>query len=320
MLPFFEVPGGSSRTMLDLMGYKKYEAFSNMAVVGVVLAFEAGGAIVPFKGWQLGLANQFSEVVGMPINYVTFMVVGFIISTLTLLVYLLVVSKVFKVDFSRLATFDVTALDNADKKMDTRQKIVLWINGAVMFFILLASLLPSGTGLYKFFNSTLTVAGVFSLGAILMSIISLKDGEPLIDFHAVASTSVRWDVLFRIGSAMVLAAAFVAPETGIMDWCGIGVRSHLLRQELLRIPAHHHPHHRRFHERLQQHCAWRHAHPGCRSVYSGFRCEPDACRHHAHLCRQHGDDPAKRRGSHRSHARELRLAHPVGCVQVCHVG
>ena len=210
--------------MLDLMGYKKHEAFSNMAVVGVVLAFEAGGAIVPFKGWQLGLANQFSEVVGMPINYVTFMVVGFIISTLTLLVYLLVVSKVFKVDFSRLATFDVTALDNADKKMDTRQKIVLWINGAVMFFILLASLLPSGTGLYKFFNSTLTVAGIFSLGAILMSlmsIISLKDGEPLIDFHAVASTSVRWDVLFRIGSAMVLAAAFVAPETGIMDWCGI---------------------------------------------------------------------------------------------------
>lgn len=208
-------------SMLDLMGYKKHEAFSNMAVVGVVLAFEAGGAIVPFKGWQLGLANQFSEVVGMPINYVTFMVVGFIISTLTLLVYLLVVSKVFKVDFSRLATFDVTALDNADKKMDTRQKIVLWINGAVMFFILLASLLPSGTGIYKFFNSTLTVAGIFSLGAILMSIISLKDGEPLIDFHAVASTSVRWDVLFRIGSAMVLAAAFVAPETGIMDWCGI---------------------------------------------------------------------------------------------------
>ena len=129
--------------MLDLMSYKKHEAFSNMAVVGVVLAFEAGGAIVPFKGWQLGLANQFSEVVGMPINYVTFMVVGFIISTLTLLVYLLVVSKVFKVDFSRLATFGVTALDNADKKMDTRQKIVLWINGAVMFFILLASLLPS---------------------------------------------------------------------------------------------------------------------------------------------------------------------------------
>ena len=203
------------------MGYQKHESFTNMSIVGVVLAFEAGGAIVPFKGWQLGLANQFADVVGIPINYVTFMIVGFIASSLTLLVYLLVTTVLFKVDYSRLSQFDISTLDNAEKHMTSRQKLVLIVNALVMGFILFASILPSGTSIYTFFNSTLTTGGIFALGVVSLSLLCLKNREPLIDFHAVASSSVRWDVLFRIGSAMVLASAFTAEETGIMDFASI---------------------------------------------------------------------------------------------------
>lgn len=208
-------------SMLDLMGYQKHESFTNMSIVGVVLAFEAGGAIVPFKGWQLGLANQFADVVGIPINYVTFMIVGFIASSLTLLVYLLVTTVLFKVDYSRLSQFDISTLDNAEKHMTSRQKLVLIVNALVMGFILFASILPSGTSIYTFFNSALTTGGIFALGVVSLSLLCLKNREPLIDFHAVASSSVRWDVLFRIGSAMVLASAFTAEETGIMDFASI---------------------------------------------------------------------------------------------------
>lgn len=105
--------------------------------------------------------------------------------------------------------------------MTSRQKLVLIVNALVMGFILFASILPSGTPIYTFFNSTLTTGGIFALGVVSLSLLCLKNREPLIDFHAVASSSVRWDVLFRIGSAMVLASAFTAEETGIMDFASI---------------------------------------------------------------------------------------------------
>lgn len=62
---------------------------------GILLCLIAGGGMITYKGWTLGLANQWAELTGETINLGFQFGVNFILSTIIVTVYVLLGSKVF---------------------------------------------------------------------------------------------------------------------------------------------------------------------------------------------------------------------------------
>lgn len=200
-----------------MTGYQKGDKYVTFSLIGLVLSFMMGGAVVPFRSWQYSLVMQYGEAAGIEINFAVFMVVGAIITFGTITAYTLCMKYLFKVDFSKLRDFDPQTLRSQYAHMNRRQTIVLWVNAAVVGIIVLASITPASSVIYQFFNNILSTAGIYGLGAIFLCIIPLnKKRQPLIGFFEVAAYSVRWEVILMVGAVMAVASAVISDQSGLL--------------------------------------------------------------------------------------------------------
>jgi sodium-dependent dicarboxylate transporter 2/3/5 len=182
-----------------------------------VLSFMMGGAVVPFRSWQYSLVMQYGEAAGIDINFAVFMAFGAIITFGTITAYTLCMKYLFKVDFSNLRDFDPQTLKSTYSGMNKRQTIVLWVNAVVIGVILLASITPSSSFIYQFFNNTLSTAGIYGLGAVFLCVMPLnKKRQPLIGFYEVAAYSVRWEVILMVGAVMAVSSALISDQSGVL--------------------------------------------------------------------------------------------------------
>ena len=145
------------------------------------------------------------------------MAVGAIITFGTITLYTLAMKYVFKTDFSKLRDFDPQSLKSEYAHMNKRQTIVLVVNAVVIGVILLASIVPSSSFIYEFFNNTLSTAGIYGIGAIALCLIPLnKKRQPLIEFFDVAAFSMRWEVILMVGATMAVASAVISEQSGLL--------------------------------------------------------------------------------------------------------
>ena len=203
--------------IVEMVGYKKGDAFVSAMIIGVPLAQQLGGSVAPIRSWQLTLANLYAESVS-PLDQAGFMAVSIPLSLIAIALYVLAMKSILKCDFQKLKYFDVTTIDNAST-MNTRQKTVLWINAITFAFVLVCPMIPTGdSAIMIFLNNTLGSAGFFTIGAIIISMIWMKSGESLTNFTEISSKCVQWSVLLMIGSTMALSSAIVDKELGFMAW------------------------------------------------------------------------------------------------------
>lgn len=200
-----------------MTGYKRGDKYVTLSLIGLVLSFMMGGAVVPFRSWQYSLVMQYGEAAGIEINFAVFMAVGAIITFGTITLYTLAMKYVFKTDFSKLRDFDPQSLKSEYAHMNKRQTIVLVVNAVVIGVILLASIVPSSSFIYEFFNNTLSTAGIYGIGAIALCLIPLnKKRQPLIEFFDVAAFSMRWEVILMVGATMAVSSAVISEQSGLL--------------------------------------------------------------------------------------------------------
>lgn len=188
---------------------------------GILLALVSGGGMITYKGWTLGLANQWAELVGAQINLGFQFGVNFILSTLIVTVYVLVGSKVFKIDFSKMKAFDVNKMDEDSKVLRPRVKRILVfyfisILLAILNSIPMVSKLPG----FSFIGNTMTISGVYTiLAAVLMFLPSGEhDGEPCIPFSKIKHALVNWPVIMMCAVTIPVASALTNEATGVLPW------------------------------------------------------------------------------------------------------
>lgn len=205
----------------DSCGYDKKSTFRYYGFGGILLSLMMGGAMIPYKSWQLGLASTWQQVTGGNINLGLMFLITGICGTLIITAYVLLGARLFKVDFSTMEAFDVEKLGEESKHLRPRTKRIL-----VVYLITMLLAIFSGTflntPLSDFLNNTLTAGGLYCVcSALLMVIPSGEgDGQAAIHFNDIkhSDSAVSWPVILMCAVTIPLATALTNESTGVLPW------------------------------------------------------------------------------------------------------
>ncbi len=201
-------------SLLKDVGYKKGEAYTNLMVSGVLFGAMSGQAAKPFVGTPLIVLSSYEKVAGMPMDYLPYMTYGFIMSTIVLLVYALVIKFILRPDMSKIADISIEQFTkNPLPPMDKRQKVLLASLFSYFGLILLPSLLPLDI-LPIIILKKLGPVGL-TIGFLVGLNVYKINGEPCVEFKAMAGKYIIWDVFCLGAMAVVIAGVLSNPATGL---------------------------------------------------------------------------------------------------------
>lgn len=203
--------------VLREVGYKKGDKYTAIMVIGVFFGAISGQAAKPFTGSALMIVGAYEQVAQAQIDYLQYMLFGFIMSSLGILVYSLLIKFVFRPDMSRIADISIERFQREPlPPMSAEQK---WMAGALTSFfvlVLLPSILPKSIPVIAL------LAKIGPLGVCLLFIAAFcairVNGKPLMKFKEIASKYVVWDVYILVCMAMVISAAMTTKGMGITEF------------------------------------------------------------------------------------------------------
>ena len=202
--------------VLKELNYKPGDKYSSLMVVGTFLGAISGQASLPFTGSTLAILGVFESAAGIAMPIPQYMVLGFIFSVLVFLAYCLFMKFVCKPDISNLKNLDVEIFNkNPLPPMSGLQKANFLGMLGFVFLVLLPSFLPPNFFLTVMLDS-LGPLGIAILTIGVMCVIKM-DGQPVLDFKAVAAKNVNWEIYVMVATALALSGALTDPATGVRD-------------------------------------------------------------------------------------------------------
>jgi Di- and tricarboxylate transporters len=212
-IPAILICWGFLYTICKEVGYKPYEKWPELMVVGIVYGSIMGFTLFPFKVAVVanyGLLAAAMGVKTVDFSYLSFMVFAFIFGVACMVLYLLMCKYFLRVDVSKLTEVDLTQKERA--KMDGYQKIGLWLLFGLIFGMLLENFLPAGSYIGTALKSFGTVGVVvFFIG---IAVYIPYKGKPYMTFKKMADEGIAWNLVFMIAAAMTLSTALVADGAG----------------------------------------------------------------------------------------------------------
>ena len=201
-------------SVLDDVGYKKGDKYTAIMVIGTMFAAISGQAAKPFTGSALMIAGAYEKVSGAQLDYLHYMLFGFILSSAGIILYSLLIKFVFRPDMSKIKDISIERFQrDALPPMDTRQKIMMASLFGYLIMVLLPSILP------KSIAAIALLAKMGPLGVVILFVVGLSlfklEGKPIIEFKEIAGKYIIWDVYFLVCMAMVISGAMTADVTGI---------------------------------------------------------------------------------------------------------
>ncbi len=203
--------------ILEEVGYKKGDAYSNIMVTGVLFSAVVGQAAKPFTGSVLLILGSYENVSKATMDYLDYMSFGFVICSLIVVCYSLVVKYILRPDMSKIAGISVEQINkNPLPPMDTRQRILFGCLFGFLIMVLLPSFLPASFPLVPALKKLgpWGIALVFIVGVTLFKV----NGKPIMDFKEIAAKYVGWDVYALVAFAMFIGPVLLAPETGVSEY------------------------------------------------------------------------------------------------------
>lgn len=220
--------------ILNELGYKKGEKFSSLMLVGTFLGAISGQASLPFSGSTLAIIGVFETAAEMQMPILPYMTLGFIFSVLVFIVYAIFMKIVLKKEELQKVAHVNTEMFERDPlpPMSRLQKANFLGMLAFVFFMILPSILNAiGSLIGLFAAETFVVLRAFdaiigvleTLGAAgvaigltgIMCLIHIEK-KPVLDFKAVAASSVNWDIFVMVAVAVAIASALTNPQTGVV--------------------------------------------------------------------------------------------------------
>lgn len=203
--------------VLEDVGYKKGDKYTAIMVIGTMFAAISGQAAKPFTGSALMIAGAYEKVAQAQLNYLQYMTFGFIMSTLGLVLYALMIRFVFRPDMTKIAGITIERFQKEKlPPMDPRQKIMMASLFGYLILVLLPSILP------KSIAAVALLARIGPLGVVILFVIGLSlfriNGKSVMDFKEIAGKYLIWDVYFLVCMAMAISSAMTSSETGITEF------------------------------------------------------------------------------------------------------
>ena len=203
--------------VLNDVGYKKGEKYTTIMVIGTLFGAISGQAAKPFTGSALMVVGSFEKVTKLHLDYLPYMLFGFIMSTLGIILYTLLIKYVFKPDMNKIANISTERFEQEKlPAMTLQQKTLFACMFGYLILILIPSILPKTIGFVALLNKIgpFGVVMAFIVGLCLFKV----DNKPIINVKDIMGRYVSWDVYFLVAMAMAISGALTAKTTGIQEF------------------------------------------------------------------------------------------------------
>ena len=198
----------------DEAGFERGGKFSSYMCFAITFICGLGMLSKPFSAWSLVGLNALNTFMGEGylINYSLYTVYMFIISIVTILVYLLI-GKIIKLDLSPLKQYVVS---EEKISLNREQKIGAFFLVAFFALMYLPSLLPDEWSITILLNQL----GVIGVGALLLTFLGVGrlKGEKLCKVDNLAEIGVPWQIIFLMVANAVIGSALENEDAGIIAW------------------------------------------------------------------------------------------------------
>ncbi len=201
--------------------YEKNDNFYYYGFGGIILTLMLGISMMPYRSWQLGLAQTWANVTGTRISLGFMFICTAIMGIMVITAYVFLGAKLFKVDFSKMREFDVDKLGEESKHLRPRtRRIVIVYLIFMLVTIFVGTFTKSDFAVYV--NTVLTSGGLFAVCLVLLMVLPSGegDGKPCIVFSEIknSDSAISWPVIFMCAATIPLASALTAEATGITPW------------------------------------------------------------------------------------------------------
>lgn len=203
--------------VLNDLGYKKGEKYTTIMVIGTLFGAISGQAAKPFTGSALMVVGSFEKVTKLHLDYLPYMLFGFIMSTLGIILYTLLIKYVFKPDMKKIANISTERFEQEKlPAMTLQQKALFASMFGYLILVLIPSFLPKTIGFVALLNKIgpFGVVMAFIVGLCLFKV----DNKPIINVKDIMGRYVSWDVYFLVAMAMAISGALTAKTTGIQEF------------------------------------------------------------------------------------------------------
>jgi sodium-dependent dicarboxylate transporter 2/3/5 len=200
--------------VLKELGYKKGEKFTSLMLIGTFLGSISGQASLPFTGSTLAILGSFTTASGITMPVPQYMILGFIYSVIVFVIYCLFMKVVLKPEELTKVAHVNTEMFERDPlpPMSPLQKANFFGMLGFILLMLLPWFMPDTWALTQLLNR-MGANGVAIFMTGLLCVIHVQ-GQPVLDFKAVAPKALNWDVVIMVAAAIGIGGALMHPSTG----------------------------------------------------------------------------------------------------------
>ncbi|MDO4281942.1 MAG: hypothetical protein Q4C56_09955 [Peptococcaceae bacterium] len=212
-------------SIFDKVGYRPYEMYPAIMIIGVIISASPFGIMLPFKAMPMVILNAFSSITQIQVGYLPYMLVMIPAGLLMIAGYILACRFILRPDVSKMKNCDVTQLVQGETKVTKHQKAVLFAFGVVLLLLLIPGVLPTSWKFTQLISGTGNAA-LMALCTVAFSLIKVE-GKPILDFNKSVKDGLNWPIIFMLVVIMLLTSLLMSDATGIQPWL-VGMLSPVL--------------------------------------------------------------------------------------------
>lgn len=197
----------------EKFGFKPYDKYPTLMILGIGIASCVGGAVPPYKMVPMVMLTAYSNVTGEAINFFQYICFAFPLALLVVVVYILVCRFIFRPDIKDMQNLRADLVAPEELVLDREKKIVLSFFAAFLFLILAPGFMPKEWLITDMLNR-IGVAGIVIALIVLASWIRV-DQKPMLDFAKLAAKGINWDIVIIMSIVLPFTSILTADETGI---------------------------------------------------------------------------------------------------------
>ena len=198
----------------ERFGFKPYEKYPTLMILGVTLASSIGGAVMPYKPGPLVILKAYSMAADVPVDFFKYICFSLPVTLLIMLFYVLVCKFVFRPNMGLLKDISVDFADADALVLTKKQKAAIIFLGMFIFMMIATSILPDTFMLAGMINKLGNAGCVFVL-LILLSWVKV-DGSAMLNFNLMTK-HIKWDILMMMAFVIPFASIFTGEGTGVKE-------------------------------------------------------------------------------------------------------
>lgn len=210
----------------EQVGFKPYDKYCTLMLVGVVFAaMTVGASVMPYRLAGLLMISTVQAAAGTSVGFTQFILFNLPTGAALIGAYVLICKYILRPDVGPLKKLDGTLVSKEELCLDKKQKLAVLLLAVLIVLMVLPEVLPKTWALQQLL-AQLGMGSITILMVVVGCLIKI-DGQPIMKFDKMIAKGVTWDVVILFAIVLPLSSLLTSEATGITPFL-VGVVSPFL--------------------------------------------------------------------------------------------